>query len=299
MKYNLLIRIANEYIPQSSDEYSNGERYYPTEQDILDMNQKPFEKIIRPLENQIKQFLFKEIKHLMTAQVRHYIHKHKDDSIEKIYNFVLSKINFNLIFDNLLWSSFETLELIDDNTISEKQLKYDFINYIKKYFSLYIHLLIDKYKNEIILNYNQQSQDKNYNSDPYIRTPEQLDLLIDDVGDDIQLDQSFNINYKCRDSAFIFVKNTAFTGNSHINLMNKYIEQNNINDPYYFNIENIDKIQLPYAYGHIYRGRALINWHKYCTVEEVKDALLKKGKYKIYDYNTNAQTLHRLAQKII
>ena len=208
-----LIKIANNKQDfWSSEEYTNGEKYYPTQEEILDSYQEPFNKIIKPRENQIKQFLFKEVKRLMTAQVRHYIHKHKDESIEKLYNFVISKINFYLILNNLIWSSFETLELIDDNTISEKQLQYDFINYMKKYFSLYIHLLIDKYKNEIILNFNQQQKNKNYNTDPYIRTPEQLDLLIDDVGDFIQLDNGFNINYKCRDSAFIFVRDEAFIG---------------------------------------------------------------------------------------
>ena len=76
------------------------------------------------------------------------------------------------------------------------------------------------------------------------------------------------------------------------------MKKHNINNSYFFNKENIDKIQLPYAYGHIYRGRALINWYKYCTVDDVKNALLKKGKYFIYDYNTKEQTLHRLAKKL-
>lgn len=290
-------RLIQSYIPQSSDEYSNNKRYIPTQQDILDSQQEPFEKIIKPIENDIKKYLYQEIKRIITASTRHFIHKNKHINNNKLYNFVLSHINFNQLFNNIQYYTLEIFNLIYDNTISEKQLQYDFIQYIKKHFSLYIKLLIDKYKNEIILNHQQQINDKNYHTDKYIQTPEQLAELIDNVGDTIQLDNGFNINYKCRDQAFIIVNNKAFIGNSHSNLMNKYLTENNINDPYYFNIENIDNIKLPYAYGHIYKGRALINWYKYCTLEEIKNALLEKGKYFIYDYNTNEKTLHRLAKK--
>lgn len=290
-------RLIQSYIPQSSDEYSNNERYIPTQQDILDSQQEPFEKIIKPIENDIKQYLYQEIKRIITASTRHFIHKNKNINTNELYHFVLLNINFNQLFNNIQYHTLEIFSLIYDHTISEKQLKYDFIQYIKQHFSLYIKLLIEKYKKEIILNYHQQINDKNYQTDKYIQTPEQLAELIDDVGDTIQLDNGFNINYKCRDNAFIFVKNKAFIGDSHSNLMNKYLIDNNINNPYYFNIENIDKIKLPYAYGHIYKERALINWYKYCTLKEIKNALLEKGKYLIYNYNINEKTLYRLAKK--
>lgn len=292
--FNTLIRKAQI---MSSEEYAQGEVYVPTEQDILDTQQIPFEELIKPVEQEVKAQLYKDVKRLVSSYARHYIHKNKDKTNDELYSFVMSKINFSSIFWDLIYYSYPLSEYFRPIK-SEKQLHYDFVNYMKKHFALYIRLLIDKYKNELVLNYKQQSKDKNYHTDPYIRTPEQLDLLIDDVHDLIQLDASFTINYKCRDSAFIFVKGEAYTGDSHINLMRKYLRKNNISDPYYFNLENINKLQLPYAYGHIYHGRALINWYKYCTRDEVKNALLKKGKYFIYDYNTNEQTLYRLAQKI-
>ena len=290
----LKYKLAQQYM--SSDEYNQGKRYIPTEQDIKDSLQEPFKEIIKPIENEIKQYLQKEIRNLISSRVRHYIHKNNTQSNDDLYKFVLDNINFNTIFYKLKYE-FDFYDYFKFS-ISPKQLEYEFNQYLRYHFSLYIRLLINKYKQEIILNIKQQQQDKNYHIDPYIRTPEQLDKIIDEIGDTIQLDQSFNINYKCRSSAFIFVKGQAFTGNSHINLLNKYMEDNNIDDQYYFNIENIDKIKLPYAYGHIYKGKALINWHKYCTAEEVKDALLKEGKYHVYDYNTNEQTLYRLAHLI-
>lgn len=292
---NLFIRTANEYSTWiSSDEYTGGERYNPTPQDILNSHQELFDNIIKPIEPEIKQYLFKEIKRLMTAKVRHYLHKHKEFSNDDLYNFVMKHINFTSILESIEWDFIDYF----DNVISEEQLQFDFLNYLKYHFSLYIRLLINKYQNEIILTREQQLTDTNYLNDPYIKTPEQLAEIIDNVGDTIQLDNGFNINYKCRDSAFIFVRGEAFTGDSHINLMKKYMKKYNINDPYYFNIENIDKIKLPYSYGHIYRGKALINWYKYCTTEEIKNALLKRGKYHVYDYNINKQTLYRLAHLI-
>ena len=291
-------KLITAYIPQSSDEYSNNERYNPTEEDILDSKQESFKNIIKPIENNIKLYLQQEIKSIITAKTRHYIHKNKHINNDKLYDFVISHINFNSLFNNIQFHSLETFNLINDNIISKKQLQYDFIQYIKYYFALYIKLLIEKYRNESILSYDQQIKDKNYNIDKYIQTPEQLTELIDEVGDTIQLDNGFNINYKCRDNAFIVVKNKAFIGDNHLNLMLKYLKNNNINDPYYFNIENIDKLKLPYAYGHIYQGRALINWYKYCTLNDIKNALLKEGKYYIYNYNTNKQTLYRLAKKV-
>lgn len=296
--FNNIVRKAYNTGFISSQDFLDEEdlNKYPTEQDWKDSMQIPFDKLIKPVEEKIKNFLRKEIRTIMSSSVRHYIHKNKEKSNEELYNFVISNISFSPLLYELQYD-YEIDEYLQP-IISRPQLCFDFINYIKLHFALYIKLLIDKYRKELILTSEQQHNNLNYYTDPYIRTPEQLALLIDDVGDNIQLDQSFNINYKCRDSAFIFVRGEAFTGDSHINLMTKYLKKHNIDDKYYFNLENIDALKLPYAYGHIYQGRALINWHKYCTVEDVKNALLKEGKYKVYDYNTSKQTLHRLAKKI-
>ena len=291
-----LIKKAEQWI--SSEDYTNGEKYYPTDQDIKDTLQEPFDKLIKPIEKEIKEYLQKEIRTIISSSARHFIHKNRNIDNDSLYDFVLKHINFSKLFSELKYN-FEFEYDYFDHIISYRQLEFEFTNYVKKYFALYMRLLIEKYKKEVILNIKEQNEDKNYNTDPYIRTPEQLDLLIDNIGDYIQLDQSFNINYKCRDSAFIFVKNKAYTGKSHIDLMQDYLSTHGIDDPYYFNIENIDKLKLPYSYGHIYRGKALINWHKYCTVDEVKNALLKEGKYIVYDYNTKEQILHRLAKKIL
>ena len=294
---SILQKIAYDTGIISSDDYNNGEYYYPTEQDIRDMNQEPLESLIQPIKDKFDNIIKQNIKDIISSKFRHYIHKNKGKNNDELYSFIFNNIPYGYIWNNEVHNiEYEFIEQFY-HILSRQQIQYEFQLYIQKNFTEYIKSLINLYKNETILNSEQQYKDKNYINNIYIRRPDQLVHLIDDIGDTIQLDSSFNINYKCRDSAFIFVINQAYTGGSHYDLMQKYLNINNINDKYYFNIENITKNKIPYSYGHIYKGIALINHTYNTTAEEVKNALLKKGKYRVYDFDTNKKTLYRLADK--
>lgn len=293
---SILQKIAyNGFI--SSDEFTNGERYEPTEQDWNNVHQEPFISLIQPVKDKVDETIKKGIKDIISSKFRHYIHKNRNKSNEELYHFVFDNIPYGYIWSNEIYNM--EYNYIDQfmYMCSPEQVKYEFELYIKDNFTDYIKSLIDLYKNEPIYDNEQQQDNEIYNNNIYIRRPDQLLHLIDDVGDTIQLDNSFNINYKCRDSAFIFVINKAYIGDSHYNLMQKYLTKHNINNQYYFDFENITKNKIPYSYGHIYRGRALINAVYNTTAKEVKNALLEKGKYKVYDYNTKKSTLYRLAKK--
>lgn len=295
MSNKILKKIAyNTGIISSDSLYSSEEeKYIPTEQDIKDSLQPSFKSLIKPIKQEIDKIITFGIKDFFSAKFRHYIHKHKND--KNLQQFIFDNLPYGALWNNEIYSIIYEFPDQFLHSISLGQVQKEFEQYVRESFNDLIISLINLYKNETVLTEDKQLENKDYQNNKYIRRPDQLVYLIDDIGDTIQLDQSFNINYKCRDSAFIFVKGKAYVGGSHINLMQKYLKQNNIDDPYYFNLESINKLKLPYSYGHIYRGIVLISAVYYTSAEQVKDALLKEGKYKVYDYNIQKQTLYRLA----
>ena len=131
-----LIKKAEQWI--SSEDYTNGEKYYPTDQDIKDTLQEPFDKLIKPIEKEIKEYLQKEIRTIISSSARHFIHKNRNIDNDSLYDFVLKHINFSKLFSELKYN-FEFEYDYFDHIISYRQLEFEFTNYVKKYFALYKH----------------------------------------------------------------------------------------------------------------------------------------------------------------
>lgn len=286
-------KIANYISSQDYIDANNLNNDEPSEQDIRDMHQAPLYQVIKPIKSQLDDMIKAKIKDLFTAKFRHYIHQHKNDT--NLEKFIFDQFPFDKVIfypEDIRYDFFDTFF----HCISPGQLLNELKQYVANNFNDYINELIQYAKHEKILSIDEQNN-KDYLSNIYIRRPDQLRELLDNIGDTIQLDQSFNINYKCRSNAFIFVYNKADIGHEHIELMENYMKKHNINDPFFFNEENLIKNKIPYAYGHINYECALINYKINTTSEDVKNALLKEGKYKVYDYNTKKQTLYRLARR--
>ena len=127
----------------------------------------------------------------------------------------------------------------------------------------------------------------------------------DNIGDDIPITKSFDVDWAVRDYPFLYFDGKIIIGDKndiHSDILQRELNINKVYEPQVRYIEDMPDVDnnTSIAFGHIYKNMAFIETCENCNADDVKNALQGTQKFdKIYDYQITSHNLQRLAKKLV